>query len=500
MSTSFKEAKVLGRALKSTIVIMAELGSIATDVLSGQGVTSIEELEWYPAKLRRDIHEAVYRRYGDIALRSFGFNMADFYPQAMKSLNEEMPNYHALINQCGSDKKIHEALDLFIVKAADNYDQATSQSQFAPDIRYGFSALRLRAGIYEFTAVTQLAPHHAAFSQGIIESYITRFISCDWSYQLELLTDRTEFFSEYTKFVWRCEFSFKSERNSSSSELTSKFKLILKEELLRAVMHESNKALNLVMESIRYAGLLQRAQAPDIEQIRSHVTDIGVLLEQRDMIGGDLWWASPIDKEHGISFAVVDCTGHSVPGAMLSVLVIASLEKIYATNPGIDPSSALIALDSSIRKSLRQHDNAKAFGENDDGCDAGIIKIIPGKKNIEFSGAKISLYQLQKSSKVIHHHASRTSIGYRESTYEQPRLLQIPFSAEDRFVITSDGFIDQPGGPNRISFGYRRLIERLENCDDKTAPEIAEFLSQSLKRWQGEMERRDDVILFVIQP
>lgn len=494
------QAEILGRALGSTVITMAELGSIGEEVLLEKGVTTIEDLEWYPAQLRREIHEAVYKRFGDSALRSFGFSMGDFYPQSMAQLLDQMPHYRQLMDQAATTSDTYNALQYFIEKAAANYDNATTVSQRAPGIRYGFSANRIGDGLYEFTAITTIAPHHASFSQGIIDSYLTRFISCDWDYDITFLPDRIVFSSLHSELTWLAKFTLKTERLLSARELTAQFQLARKEALLRAVMLESNRTLSQVMESIRYAGLLQRGQVPDPARVRARLRDLGVVWEQRDTIGGDLWWASPDGTGHGLSIALVDCAGHGVPGAMLSVLVIAALEKIYAAQPGINPSSALFALDAAVRKGLRQEGAESEQRENDDGCDAAIIRITAGQPDVEYSGAKIGLFQLSESGTVIHHRPARISLGYREPLAEAPPLHHLTLAPGDRLIMSSDGLTDQPGGRNGVAFGYRRLTEQLEAAAALPAPEIAERLHDALRQWQGDRSRRDDLTILAIQP
>jgi serine phosphatase RsbU (regulator of sigma subunit) len=268
---------------------------------------------------------------------------------------------------------------------------------------------------------------------------------------------------------------------------------------LEASKREVEAQHEIVVDSIRYASRLQKAQLPRLQRIAGYFESFQAIWEPRDTIGGDVWWASAPDDRGRITLAVADSTGHGVPGAMLSVLVSTSLEKIYAGNPSLDPASALMALDSSLRSALNQ-DSADA--ESDDGCDAAIVRIDPATREIEFAGAKLGLLHARADGSIARISPSRLSLGYRDSPHETPELHRILYERGDGFVIVSDGFTDQIGsreGPPR-AYGYRRLHELLDRMKAKPAPDIAEAMRRDLLEWQGQQLRRDDVTAVVFKP
>ncbi len=255
----------------------------------------------------------------------------------------------------------------------------------------------------------------------------------------------------------------------------------------------------IVVDSIRYASRLQKAQLPRLQRIAGYFDSFHAIWEPRDTIGGDVWWASLPDERGRLTLAVADSTGHGVPGAMLSVLVSTTLEKIYAGNPLIDPASALMALDASLRSALNQD---ASDAESDDGCDAAIVRIDPTTREIEFAGAKLGLLHTRADGSIDRIHPSRLSLGYRDAPHETPQLHSIGYQKGDGFVIVSDGFTDQVGsreGPPR-AYGYRRLHELLGRVKDRPAPQIAEAMRDDLLDWQGPQLRRDDVTAVVFKP
>jgi serine phosphatase RsbU (regulator of sigma subunit) len=263
---------------------------------------------------------------------------------------------------------------------------------------------------------------------------------------------------------------------------------------------EVEKQHEVVVDSIRYASRLQRAQLPRMQRLEKHFASFHAIWEPRDTIGGDVWWASLPDDQGRIVVAVADSTGHGVPGAMLSVLISTSLERMFASDPSLDPSSALMRLDAALRTGLNQ-DSDEA--ESDDGCDAAIVRIDPAHQLIEFAGAKLGLLHLHADGSVQPVKPSRLSLGYRDPPHEIPLLHQIRYESGDGFVIVSDGLTDQigtrDGGPPR-AYGYRRLHELVARHHRQSAAEIAQAMREDLREWQGGQMRRDDVTAVVFKP
>ncbi len=124
------------------------------------------------------------------------------------------------------------------------------------------------------------------------------------------------------------------------------------------------------MESVNYASRLQRSQLPSADRINGRFKSIDVIWEPRDTIGGDSWWISSSQHKGPFILAISDCTGHGVLGAMLSLLVSNSLERIYTNNLNPDPVIAIMLSDNYLRLGLNQDRNDS---ESDDGCDAAFF-------------------------------------------------------------------------------------------------------------------------------
>ena len=263
---------------------------------------------------------------------------------------------------------------------------------------------------------------------------------------------------------------------------------------------ELDEAHQMLVGSVNYASRLQRGQLPRALRLEGRFASFDVIWEPRDTIGGDLWWVSSSKHEGPFVLAVADCTGHGVPGAMLSLLVSNSFERIYATDTDHDPVDALQLLDHYVRTGLNQD---RPDSESDDGCDAAILRIYPEARRLEYAGAKLELWQLKNSGEVLRHPAARISLGYSQRLTEadRPDLQVITYDNDDTFVIVTDGFTDQIGGPDdrRVSYGYRRLQSVLMNHANASVSEISKAMKADFDAWQGKNLRRDDVTALVFR-
>ncbi len=260
---------------------------------------------------------------------------------------------------------------------------------------------------------------------------------------------------------------------------------------------DTERQHQLVVDSITYASRLQKAQLPRGQRLDQQFRSWHAIWEPRDTIGGDVWWASPADARGRISIVLADSTGHGVPGAMLSVLISTSLEKMYVTQPDLDPAAALLALDQSLRIGLNQ---GGSDAESDDGCDAAIVRIDPQTREIEFAGAKLGLLLLRVDGSVERVQPTRISLGYQQQPQQAPQLQSLRCAPGDLLLLITDGITDQIGGEGSPrAYGYKRLSARLERCAGQSANAVAQAIRDDLRQWQGTQMRRDDATAVVLQ-
>lgn len=252
-------------------------------------------------------------------------------------------------------------------------------------------------------------------------------------------------------------------------------------------LQEQNTAIK---ESIDYALFIQASIFPDIDEIRKKF-DAFVLYKPKDIVSGDFFWH--FDFGRYTFLAVVDCTGHGVPGAFLSLIGINFLNEIV-NQTILDPIEILEELDDKISASLKQD----AFGIHD-GMDVCLVRILDQKEeyNVVFSGAKRPLlYYNSKEKKIERIKGSRRPIGGAIKAFKQHEFIKTEFTAYqgDVLYLTSDGYVDQHN-IDRKRIGSRIFLSILEGIATNTSYEQIEVLSNFLMEWQSVEQQTDDITI-----
>lgn len=259
----------------------------------------------------------------------------------------------------------------------------------------------------------------------------------------------------------------------------------------KEIIEEKNKDIT---ESIRYSKRIQQAVLPSAERLVKYFPDSFILNKPKDIVGGDFAWFSERDKK--IVVAAVDCTGHGVPGAFMSVIGNSFLNEIVNERKMTRPDVVLEVLRESIIRSLKQR--SRETGEPQgmkDGMDIAIIRYDLETKILSFSGAKNPMY-LVRDGEVIIYRGDRFPIGVDADG------ILIPFEGHDIEVqkgdcvyIFSDGYPDQFGGPKGKKFKYKQFQELLAEIHDKDM-EVQKFiLEETLTKWKGGLDQVDDVLV-----
>ena len=254
-------------------------------------------------------------------------------------------------------------------------------------------------------------------------------------------------------------------------------------------------ANQLILQSLRYASRIQAAILPSREVLASVTADHFLIWEPRDIVGGDFFWFQPI--KDGYVVMVGDCTGHGVPGAFMTLIAWGMLDRILARAPSSDPSQVLAGLHQGVRILLGQDQDS---GETNDGLEAGVCFVNPSKKEMTFAGAHLSLWKADQKD-VIEIKGDRKGLGYRRYAQEATfKNFTIPLNADEAFYLTTDGVIDQIGGPRGRSFGKRRFLNLLKRNQGAPMQKQAESLQRSFKKFQGQQLRRDDLTVLGFVP
>lgn len=505
-----------GKSIVSTIRTMAVLGPLGREVLDAYGITEIDPEGWYPPNLRRDIHRTAHERFGDEALFNFGLNNGDHFTNAKREFAEAEQAYHQTIAQLGEGAH-RDALRTQIEKFAATHTQAIRDTFRKAPASFGAWVVDLGSDRYEYHMNSRAELAHEAFNRGIIAWGFTRWIGRYWDCEIETLRQRSEQLEGYNHFVWRVTFTRRSEARNGN-ELIGELRFAAREALMGKVLADAERqrklaraaaddlaqAHRLVLDSIRYARLLQEAQLPRAVRTEGRFADIAVHWQPRDTIGGDLWWMTPRSAGSRFTLCVVDCSGHGVPGAMLALLASTSLERIYSTEPSASPARGLQLLGQALRRGLNQDQASDAAeGLQNDGCDAAFVQIDNASGELVFAGANIDMIWMPALGDLTRVQGQSFGLGYRGEEWVTFQETTLQFGSRDRFLITTDGYVDQVGvdgtSGRRRAFGHRRLLSALKSARDWPLSELIEHLKETLKQWQGNESRRDDVTLAAVE-
>lgn len=256
------------------------------------------------------------------------------------------------------------------------------------------------------------------------------------------------------------------------------------------------KEKEYTLGSIRYAKNIQTAILPQKEDFEK-LFECFVLFRPKDIVSGDFYWLTEI-RRYGVYMtfiAAVDCTGHGVPGAFMSMIGYSLLNEIVKVKKIFEPEKILDQLNDSVIKSLRQN-----VTDNHDGMDISICALerIPhGKTKVHFAGAKQSLfYRHAKDEKIKLLKGDRQSIGGLSLlSAKQPFTgKEVELTAGDVFYLATDGIIDQ-NNPQRKRFGTLRLMKKLSEVSHLSMSEQKEKIEKMLENYQQNVTQRDDITL-----
>ncbi|AFM04965.1 serine phosphatase RsbU, regulator of sigma subunit [Bernardetia litoralis DSM 6794] len=260
-----------------------------------------------------------------------------------------------------------------------------------------------------------------------------------------------------------------------------------------ATINEKNQHIT---DSIRYARTIQAAVLPSKELIKNHIEEFFILYRPKDIVSGDFYWFTTVfDKEKNttkVAIAAVDCTGHGVPGAFMSLIGNTFLHEIVDEKHITNPAQILENLDKILKNSLQ-----KGEQKNKDGMDAAICVFektnIDEKVKVSFSGAKRPLwYALPNSSTLENISGTRRSIGSsrtKEKPFENNEFL---LEKGTSIYLTTDGFADQ-SNPKGEKFGTHNLIKLIEKNLSLSMQEQGNQIEDTLNIHQGKIEQRDDI-------
>jgi serine phosphatase RsbU (regulator of sigma subunit) len=267
----------------------------------------------------------------------------------------------------------------------------------------------------------------------------------------------------------------------------------LRNEELSAMNEELGKALNVINDSIRYAQRIQHVILPSIAELEAVFSDIFVFYRPRDIVSGDFYWLGQNDE--CVLLAAIDCTGHGVPGAFMSIFGYSLLNQVIVNNKIYDPLTILHEMDRMLTKLLHQNVVDSSLH---DGMDIALVQVHYPSNLLTIAGANLPLYAVL-SGEFIEFPGSRYPLGGSKRIYATKQFdsQTIEFNPGDTIYLFSDGFKDQFGlqGEQRRKFSSKRFRTLIQSMQHLPLHQQAEQLEIAFEEWRGQMKQVDDVIV-----
>jgi PAS domain S-box-containing protein len=258
-------------------------------------------------------------------------------------------------------------------------------------------------------------------------------------------------------------------------------------------LERKNKSLQQknedIIDSIQYARKIQDAILPNVEKISESLSDAFVLYLPKDVVSGDFYFY--YKKDNKLFIAAVDCTGHGVPGALMSVVGNSIFKDLIVKRELESPSEILEALDNEVNNLLQKEDSYDVMS---DGMDVSLAVIDIETNQLTFSGAMRPLW-LVRAGEVVELKGNRYPIGYFYGVEKSFTNTVIDLKKEDQLYLFSDGYADQFGGEKNKKFNKNKLKELLISIQAMSGEEQQGFLEYALKNWRQETEQTDDVLI-----
>jgi serine phosphatase RsbU (regulator of sigma subunit) len=252
------------------------------------------------------------------------------------------------------------------------------------------------------------------------------------------------------------------------------------------IIEEKNRDIT---SSINYARRIQNALLPDPGEIKRLSRNCFILYLPKDIVSGDFYWFTL--RSERLVLVAGDCTGHGVPGALMSMLGISFLEEIVNRREICRSDIILNELRGEVRRALKQKG---AREEAKDGMDISLCIIDSRKKVMEFSGAYNSIY-LISNGELIEYKADRMPIGIFTAEETDFTKQDISYKKGDMLYMFSDGFADQFGGPDQKKFKYSNLKSLLTEIHKYPVSKQKTILEKRFTEWKVDADQTDDVLI-----
>jgi serine phosphatase RsbU (regulator of sigma subunit) len=247
-------------------------------------------------------------------------------------------------------------------------------------------------------------------------------------------------------------------------------------------------------DSLIYAQRIQEAILPSEEYLRKHIRDSFIFFKPKDIVSGDFYWIG--EKGDKIFVVAADCTGHGVPGALMSMIGLEIIEKTINEDNIETPSAILAVMNRGLEKTFSREKNIGTIIR--DGMDIGLCVIDRRKRKIEYSGAFFPLYLIRNNT-LTEIKGDKIIIGMNPEGVEYTSH-ELELEDDDILYIFSDGYVDQFGGNENKKFMYRRFRYLLTTIHRFPVKDQKAILEENIRTWMAGNQQLDDMMVLGFKP
>lgn len=258
-------------------------------------------------------------------------------------------------------------------------------------------------------------------------------------------------------------------------------------------LQEKNKN---IMDSIAYAKRIQTAILPSKEKLIELLGPYFVFFKPKDIVSGDFYWVHQVEGK--TMFAVIDCTGHGVPGALMTVMAHNLLHEVVVEQKVSEPNEILNQLDVKLRARIKQ--NPDEFSEQY-GMEIGLCLLDRSTGKLQFAGAGHDIYIVSESKELFTVKGDRFPVGESHLNPDKKlfTLNEVIVSKGQKLYLSSDGFKDQFGGENKERFMVDPFKDMLVSISDQNFKDQFKTLKGTLEVWQGDNPQIDDILVLCVK-
>jgi ligand-binding sensor domain-containing protein/serine phosphatase RsbU (regulator of sigma subunit) len=288
-------------------------------------------------------------------------------------------------------------------------------------------------------------------------------------------------------------YSYYTIRRANVQITRQKGEIELQKDIIEKKKDEIEKKNREMLDSINYASTIQSAILPSDELWKECLPDSFVLYQPKDIVSGDFYW---LDKRgEQVLFAAVDCTGHGVPGALMSIIGANGLNQAVSEHGLHRPSEILDYLTMSVNESLRKSERSSYVK---DGMDIAICNLNLQTRMLRYAGAYNPLV-IVRNGEVITIKADRIAIGSMEHTGKLFTDHEVQLEPGDCVYVYSDGFADQFGGPDGKKLKSAPMLKLLAGLQHMSMEQQERYLRDFFLDWKGSLEQVDDICVIGVR-